>query len=92
MFTAQAVDYTQTLMVARYRVENDSFLVDKPRVWAEHGAGVRTLLGSRMYALHPDGVRIAMAPPSETETVAPTHLTFVFNLFDELRRIAPLKH
>ena len=49
------------------------------------------MLGSRMYALHPDGVRVAIAPPSEGETVAPTHLTFFLNLFDELRRIAPPK-
>jgi WD40 repeat protein len=88
---AQAVDYTQVLMVARYRVEHDSFLVDKPQLWAEHAARVRQVLGSRMYALHPDGARVAIAPPSEREMVAPTHLTFVLNLFDELRRIAPPK-
>jgi serine/threonine-protein kinase len=88
---AQAVDYTQVLMVARYRVEHDSFLVDKPRPWAERGARVRQVLGSRMYALHPDGVRVAIAPPSEGEMVAPTHLTFVLNLFDELRRTAAPK-
>ena len=91
VFTAQGVDYMQVLMVARYRVEKDSFLVDKPRLWAERGPGVRQLLGSRMYALHPDGGRVAIAPPSEAETVAPTHLTFVLNLFDELRRISPPK-
>ena len=91
VFTAQGVDYMQVLMVARYRVEKDSFVVDKPRLWAERGPGVRQLLGSRMYALHPDGVRVAIAPLSEAETVAPTHLTFVLNLFDELRRISPPK-
>jgi Tol biopolymer transport system component/DNA-binding winged helix-turn-helix (wHTH) protein len=91
VFTAQGVDYMQVLMVARYRVENDSFLVDKPRPWAERAVGVRTLLGSRMYALHPDGARVAIAPPSEREIVAPTHLTFVLNLFEEFRRIAPSK-
>ena len=37
VFTAEAVDYTQVLMVARYRVDNGSFLVDKPRLWAERG-------------------------------------------------------
>ena len=84
---AQAVDYTQVLMVARYRVEHDSFLVDKPRLWAERSARVRQVLGSRMYALHPDGARVAIAAPSEREMVAPTHLTFVLNFFDELRRI-----
>jgi dipeptidyl aminopeptidase/acylaminoacyl peptidase len=88
---AQAVDYTQVLMVARYRVEHDSFLVDKPRLWAERAPRVRQVLGSRMYALHPDGARVAIAPPSEREMVAPAHLTFVLNFFDELLRIAPPK-
>jgi Tol biopolymer transport system component len=91
VFTAEAVDYAQVLMVARYRVEHDSFLVDKPRLWAERAQRVRQVLGSRMYALHPDGARVAIAPPSEREMAAPTHLTFVLNLSDELRRIAPPK-
>jgi serine/threonine protein kinase/WD40 repeat protein len=91
VFTAHGVDYMQVLMVARYRVEKESFVVDKPRPWAERPTTVRTLLGSRMYALHPDGARVAIAPPSAGETVGPTHLTFVFNLFDEFRRIAPAK-
>jgi serine/threonine-protein kinase len=88
---AQAVDYTQVLMVARYRVEHDSFVVEKPRFWAERAARVRQVLGSRMYALHPDGVRVAIAPPSHDEVVARTHLTFVLNFFNDLRRIAPAK-
>jgi serine/threonine-protein kinase len=89
VFTSHLRDYTQVLMVAPYRVENGSFLVDKPRLWAERATGVRLLLGSRMYALHPDGIRVAIAPPSEGEATAPRHLAFVFNLFDELRRLAP---
>ena len=44
-----------------------------------------------MYALHPDGIRVAIAPLSEDDAVAPRHLTFFLNLFDELRRIAPPK-
>jgi hypothetical protein len=91
VFTAEAVDYTQVVMVARYRVEHDSFIVDKPRLWAEGAARVRQKLGSRMYALHPDGIRVAIAPLSGDDAVAPRHLTFFLNLFDELRRIAPPK-
>ena len=55
------------------------------------GTGSRILLGSRLYALHPDGMRVGIAPASEDEKVAPTHLTYVLNLFDELRGIAPPK-
>ena len=72
-------------------MEHDSFLVGKPQLCAEHAARVRQVPGSRMYALHPDSARVAIAPPSEREMVAPTHLTFVLNLFDELLRIAPPK-
>ena len=46
------------------------------------------LSGYRMYALHPDGERIALGPPPDIDKTA-THLTFVFDLFDDLRRNAP---
>jgi hypothetical protein len=91
VFVAPAVDYMYLPMVARYRVKNGSLMVDKPRPWAERASMVRELLGSRMYALHPDGVRLAIAPPSEGETASRSHVTFVLNLVDELRRIAPAK-
>ena len=46
--------------------------------------------GSRLSDLHPDGERLAIRPA----IVAPgsakqDHVTFIFNFFDELRRIAP---
>jgi roadblock/LC7 domain-containing protein len=91
VFNGPGVDAWEPLMVVRYRIENGSFIGDKPRPWAESGPEVRQLLGSRMYALHPDGARIAIAPQFEGETVAPTHLTYLLNLFDEFRRIAPAK-
>jgi serine/threonine-protein kinase len=91
LFVAPAVDYMFLPMVARYRVEHGSFLIDKPRLWAERASVIRELLGSRMYALHPDGLRLAIAPPPEGETGPRSHVTFVLNLFDELRRIAPAK-
>jgi serine/threonine-protein kinase len=87
---SSAVDYRSVLMVAPYRVENDSFLADKPRLWAERGS-LRFLQGQRDYALHPDGERVAIAPPSEGEVIGQTHLTFVTNFFDELRRISLAK-
>jgi serine/threonine protein kinase/Tol biopolymer transport system component len=89
VFTAPAFDYRRVLMVAPYRVENDSFRPEKPRLWAERGSALRLVLGQRIYALHPDGVRVAIAPPSEGEAVGQNHLTLVLNFFDELRRIAP---
>ena len=35
VFAADGSDYRSVLMVAPYRVENESFRVDKPRLWAE---------------------------------------------------------
>ena len=89
VFAAPGFDYLRTLMVAPYRVENSSFRVDKPRPWAERGVALRYVLGERTFALHRDGVRVAIAPPSERETVGQVHVTFVSNLFDHLRTVAP---
>jgi hypothetical protein len=44
-----------------------------------------------MYALHPDGKRVVIAPPSDDDLFAQTHLTFVLHFTDELRRIAPAR-
>jgi DNA-binding winged helix-turn-helix (wHTH) protein/Tol biopolymer transport system component len=91
VFTTPGSDYRRVLMVAPYRVENNSFRPDKPLPWAKLGVALRLLNGQRSYALHPDGVRVAIAPPPEGEGVGQTHVTLVFNFFDELRRIAPAK-
>ena len=44
----------------------------------------------RMFDLHPDGLRVAMAPiPAVRSGAKPDHVTFIFNFLDELNRIAP---
>jgi hypothetical protein len=44
-----------------------------------------------MFDLHPDGERFALAAMPETQTeTRPDKVVFVFNLFDELRKIAPV--
>jgi serine/threonine-protein kinase len=90
VFTVRAVDYRHVLQTVSYRVENGSFRVDTPRPWATSAAQLRELSGYRLYALHPDGARVAIAPPSETDTAAGGHVTLVLNLFDELRRARPV--
>ncbi len=85
VFTSRVVDYRHALMIVPYRVEGTSFQAGKPRPWAERAATLRELSGYRMYALHPDGARVAMALPSENDLTA-THVTLVFQLFDQLRR------
>jgi hypothetical protein len=42
-----------------------------------------------MFDLHPDGQRFALTAPTQTGAKQ-DHLTFIFNCFDELRRLAPL--
>ncbi len=92
VFSGDAFDYRSVLMVAPYRVENESFRVDKPRPWAERAPRLLPgIAGERLYALHPDGVRVVIAPPSEGEAVGQNRVAFFLNFFDELRRIAPVK-
>ena len=67
-----------------------TFQVEAPRPWAAGATWLPELSGYRMYAPHPDGARVAMAPPSETDADAASHMTLVLNLFDELRRSTPV--
>jgi len=76
------------IMVAAFTVEGDSFRAEKPRLWSDGRFVVRGL--NRMFDLHPDGERFALAPATQTSGSAKQdHVTFIFNFFDELRRLAP---
>ena len=75
------------IMTAPYAVEGDSFRAGKPRLWSEGRYVTRG--ANRMFDLHPDGTRFALAPVEQTPGVMQGHVTFLFNFFDELRRIAP---
>ena len=77
------------LMGASYTVEGDTFKVDKPRLWSERRLMPR--LGLRSFTLHPDGERVVLAvAPDADSVVKRDKLVFIFNFFDELRRIAPV--
>jgi hypothetical protein len=43
-----------------------------------------------MFDLHRDGDRVALAPAAQAPGTKQDHVTFLFNFFDELRRIAPV--
>ena len=75
------------IIVASYMVEGDSFRADKPRLWSE--ARFITRPRQRSFDLHPDGNRFAIAAVTETQAVKEDKVVFIFNFFDELRRIAP---
>jgi len=76
------------IMVAPYVVEGDLFRAEKPRLWSNGRHLVRGL--SRMFDLHPDGTRVALPPVEQAPGVKQDKLTFLFNFFDELHRIAPV--
>jgi serine/threonine-protein kinase len=79
---------TTRIMVVPYRVEGDSFVAEKPRLWSDGGYRWSGDIKLRPFDLHPDGQRFALALPEETEA-QPKHVVLVFDFFEELRRIAP---
>jgi hypothetical protein len=75
------------LMVVGYTESGGSFRAEKPILWGAGRIGPQT--GQRSFDLHPDGERVAVAPDPAGAAGQHNQVTFVFNFFDELRRIAP---
>jgi serine/threonine-protein kinase len=77
------------VMAASYAAKADSFAAGKPRVWAE--VRLRNVGVYSNYDLAPNGKRLAafVADDSANDQKGSTHLTFLLNFFDELRRRAP---
>ena len=78
------------IMVASYTVKGDSFVADKPRVWSEKKIADLGLLPN--YDLAPDGKRIValMSVGTPEDQKAQSHVIFLENFFDEVRRKVPL--
>ncbi len=78
----------QHVMAVSYTAKGDSFAAAKPRVWTE-----TRLLNTAYfpnYDLAPDGKRLAAFVADDAKGEKPlTHLTFLLNFFDELRRKVP---
>jgi hypothetical protein len=80
----------QQIMVVSYAVDHDVFLADQPQLWSD--ARFMRRPKQMSIALHPDGARFAVAAAAGAEAAANQgKLVFVFNFFDELRRIAPVQ-
>jgi len=75
------------IMVAPYTVAGDSFLPAKPDVWSSTPFAARQ--GQRSFDLHPDGERFAVPPAADATADKRDKVVFIFNFFDELRRLAP---
>jgi hypothetical protein len=76
------------VMAVGYTAKGDSFAAGKPRVWAE--TRLRDTGSFSNYDLAPDGKRLAALVADDANSdKPPTHLTFLLNFFDELRRRAP---
>ncbi len=79
------------IMAANYRTTGDSFLPDKPQVWAETRIADSGLSGKN-YDVSPDGKRIAVLYPSDTpgDRQPQNEVTVLLNFFDELERRVPV--
>jgi len=73
------------IMAVSYSVKGDSFIADKPRVWAAK-------TGATWFDIAPDGKRaVVLTPVASPEAPKQEHeVVFLFNFFDELRRRVPL--
>jgi serine/threonine-protein kinase len=76
------------IMAVSYTTAGGTFRVGKPHVWSP--GRYQTRGETRMFDLHPDGERVAVAPAAESPTAGKQdRAVFVFNFFDELRRLSP---
>jgi Tol biopolymer transport system component len=79
----------QQIMVVPYTTKEDSFLAGKPRLWSEKRLAETAT--SQNLDITPDGKRFAVLMPAaqQEDRGAPTHLIFLMNFFDEIRRKVP---
>jgi hypothetical protein len=75
-------------MVADYTASGGAFMVGQPRQWL---AGQDVPLQDVDPALAPDGKRFVVIPqhPENDVQNGSSHVTFLLNFFDELRRRVP---
>jgi serine/threonine-protein kinase len=75
------------VMQVTYSVKDGAFVPDKPRVWLEKNPSNMSAIPPD---LTPDGKRfVVLLPDTPVENKPSTHVTFLLNFFDELRRKAP---
>jgi len=75
------------LMVAPFTVQGTRFMVATPQPWPN--GRYETRGRNRMFDLHPDGDRAVLALAAAKAVERPSTAQFIFNFFDELKRLAP---
>ncbi|MFN7926302.1 MAG: protein kinase [Bryobacteraceae bacterium] len=79
--------FDRQVVAVSYTIKGDSFIAEKPRLWTK--TRLRNVGFYSNYALAPDGKRLAAMVADEAAEKPATHLTFLLNFLDELRRKAP---
>jgi hypothetical protein len=74
-------------MRARITTGRNLLTRDKPSLWSQQT--ILPLARQRSFDLHLDGERLAAAVPVSQAEQKFDRLSFIFNFFDELRRVAP---
>jgi len=73
-------------MSIEYSAKPDGFEAGAPKAWSDRS------LRSRTFAMDVDGKRLAVAASADESSEKPeTHVVFLLNFFDELRKKAPAK-
>ena len=75
------------IMAASYSIKDDSFILDKPRVWSSKPL-VNLVNSIKNVELAPDGKHIVALMPADSpeDPGAQNHVTFLLNFLDELER------
>lgn len=85
------INMDQQIMVAACRIEGDSLLAEKPRLWSERR--LANVAPPWSYAVAPDGKGMVALMPADApeQEAAQHHVNFLLNFFDELRRRVPTR-
>ena len=77
------------MKVVEYSVQGDSFLAGQPRTWTSKE--VANAFSSEI-DMAPDGKRfVAVISMEAAEQRPSTHVTFLFNFYDQLRQRVPVR-
>ena len=79
------------IMLVNYTAKGDTFSANPPRLWSTRRVSVMYSPLMANLDLAPDGKRFAVILPTgqDAEPQPQTHVVFLLNFFDELRRRAP---